>query len=320
MPKPTPFVLNDETQENSYGFIIPNDGIALDQFESNPVMLNSHNNDTDNVIGKWNNVRVTASQLLADPEFDSEDPDAAKVAGKVERGFLKGASMGVGFFIDDLIYVAGKLILSKCVLKEASIVAVPSNAKALRLYDLATGKLFTKETLELQLSALTQNQQIENKKASMKQIMLSAAAMVALCLTAQPETSEVLDASILKLKGELETEKAKGIAAAGKVTELEKKLSDHVEMQNKAVLDSAITDGKITTEERATFAALPFDTLVVTLAKIPAKQVLGDKVIPLAANGAKEPATFEELMKLSDTDKTLFKVASPEKYKALLNA
>ena len=167
MAKPTPFILNDETQENSYGFTIPNEGIALDQFTANPVMLNSHNNDVENVIGKWNNVRVEGNTLLADPEFDSEDVDAKKIEGKVTRGFVRAVSMGVGFFIDDMKYIGGKLILLKCVLKEASIVAVPSNSKALRLYDLSTGKEFTSDLLDVQLSDLKGNHKTDIK--SMKQ-------------------------------------------------------------------------------------------------------------------------------------------------------
>ncbi len=315
------FVLNDETVENSYGFTIPNAGIELAQFLDNPVMLDSHDNNTESVIGNWKNTRVVGHQLLAQENFDIADEDAAKIAGKVERGFIKAASMGVGFYMDDMQYIGGKVILTKCVLKEASIVAVPSNAKALRLYDLNTGQLVGENELQLQLSDL-KNLQNENK-ISMKEIKLSVAALVALCLTAQPSSESELDASVLKLKAELDAEKLKGIAATKELGEKLKNAEDALlaqsKLQSKALLDGAIAEGKITAEERATFEALPLDVATSTLAKIPAKATLGNLVVGGKATGT-EPKTFEELMALSDEAKVALKASNPTLYTKLLEA
>jgi hypothetical protein len=315
------FVLNDETVENSYGFTIPNAGIELTQFLDNPVMLNSHDNNTESVIGNWKNTRVVGHQLLATENFDVADEDAKKIAGKVERGFIKAASMGVGFYMDDMQYIGGKVILTKCVLKEASIVAVPSNAKALRLYDLNTGQLVGENELQLQLSDL-KNLQNENK-TSMKQIMLSVTALVALGLTAQPSSESELDASVLKLKAELDAEKVKGIAATKELGEKLKAAEDallaQAKLQSKALLDGAISEGKITAEERATFEALPLEVATSTLAKIPAKATLGSLITGGKATGT-EPKTFDEFMALSDEAKTALKVSNPTLYTKLLEA
>jgi hypothetical protein len=319
--KLTTFILNDETQENSYGFTIPNSGIDLTQFEANPVMLNSHLNSTEDVIGRWVNIRIEGSQLLADAEFDTEDEVAKKIEGKVSRGFLKGVSMGVGFFVEDMKYVGGKFLLLKCVLKESSIVAVPSNAKAVVLYDLATGLLFADEQLNLQLSDL-KNLQNENK-TSMKQIMLSATALVALGLTAQPSSESELDASVLKLKAELDAEKVKSIASVKELGEKLKTAEDallaQVKLQSKALLDGAISEGKITAEERATFEALPLEVATSTLAKIPAKATLGSLITGGNATGT-EPKTFEDLFSLSDEARATFKETNPAAYNKLVNA
>lgn len=315
------FVLNDETVENSYGFTIPNAGINLTQFLANPVMLNSHDNTTQSVIGNWLNTRVVGNQLLATENFDVADEEAKKIAGKVERGFIKAASMGVGFYIDDMQYIGGKVILTKCVLKEASIVAVPSNAKALRLYDMSTGLLVGASELQLQLTDL-KNFKTENK-TSMKQIILSVAVLNALHLTAQPASEGELDAAILKLNAKLDAEKALGIAATkaltDKLKEAEDALQAQAKLQSKALLDAAVSEGKITNEERAPFEALPLEVATSTLAKIPAKATLGAMVTGGNATGA-EPKTFEELMALTDAAKVAFKAASPEKYNKLLQA
>ncbi len=132
--KPLPFVLNDENVMNSYGFYIVTEGGDLSRFETNPVMLSDHRDSNEYVIGNWLNVRKEGGLILADPNFDKEDERASMVAGKVERGFLKGASMGIIPDWDSLVLVGDKLFLKRWELAEASIVPVPSNRNAVRLY------------------------------------------------------------------------------------------------------------------------------------------------------------------------------------------
>ncbi|MFC4262465.1 hypothetical protein ACFOWM_06235 [Ferruginibacter yonginensis] len=324
MKKPKPFVLNDETVENCYGFSIPNNGIDLNQFSDNPVMLNSHQNDVEHVIGKWNDINVSGNQLLATPEFDVEDDAAKSIAGKVERGFVRACSMGFGFLMEDLKYIGGKVVLTKCVLKEASIVAVPGNAKALRLYDLATGNLVTEDELQIQLNGLKEKEQnnFQTQIEKMKQILLSAPALVALGLTAQPNTSEELDASITALKGKLEAAQANALTEKQnleqKLTAAKTELANYKTEQMKVLLDAAEAEGKITNAERADYENLELATATKFLAKLEAKQTLADKVVGGGKTSFTEPKTFEELMKLTDAQKDEFKTANPTKYNALL--
>ncbi len=130
MPK---FILNDETVTNSYGFRILTAGIDLTRFKMNPVMLNGHIQSKQNVIGSWQNITLEGGKLIAEPLFDTEDENAKLIAGKVERGVIKGASMGITFSKKDLSNENGEMVLKNCTLFEVSIVAVPSNANALRL-------------------------------------------------------------------------------------------------------------------------------------------------------------------------------------------
>lgn len=150
-----PFVLNDETQTNSYGFRIPNKGIDLSRFMANPVMLADHDNSVAGVIGKWTNLRVSGPQLLADPDFDLHKPAAREIAGQVERGYLKGASMGISFD-RNLIQTAtdGVAELSSCQKYESSVCAIPSNANAVCLYVAGTGQPMTEAMVKLNLQGL----------------------------------------------------------------------------------------------------------------------------------------------------------------------
>ena len=324
MSQPITFILNDETVANCYGFSIANNGIDLAQFAKNPVMLSDHWNNTNYVVGRWENIRISGSQLLADAVFDMEDENGKMLSGKVERGFLKACSMGIGFVSVDMAYVGDVYILTKCVLKEASIVAVPANANAVVLYDLTTNKLLTATDLQLQLSGL--NTHTQTPIINMKQFLLSAAALVALSLSKQPETQEELDGSITKLKGDLEAAKAAQLQATAThqaaLQAAKDELATLKTSLSKELLDTAIAEGKITADERKDYEALGLAFATAQLAKIPAKVTLGGGTAAggsvTGAAGA-EPKTFDELMKLSDADKDAFKAANPIKYKALVD-
>lgn len=141
------FVLHDETV-NTYGFRMLTSGCNLDEFRKNPVMLLNHN-DWSLPIGRWDNIRVEGSQILADPVFDLQDmrPEGGNfVAGKVERDFLRMAS--VGAWPPDEVLDTPELkaegqrgpTVTKWTMREASIVTIGANHNALVFYDRQTQK------------------------------------------------------------------------------------------------------------------------------------------------------------------------------------
>ena len=85
------FILNDETKVNQYGFRVKNLGLRLGRFLDNPVVLDNHGNEA--VIGRWENIQIEGNLLTAEAVFDDKDENAKTIAGKVERGFIKGASI-----------------------------------------------------------------------------------------------------------------------------------------------------------------------------------------------------------------------------------
>lgn len=137
MSKKHTFLVSDESV-NSYGFSIITDGINTTQFEKNPIMLYMH--ERPHIIGKWENLRKENGQLFADAIFDIEDPIAKEIAGKVERGFLKSASIGI------TVLSKKDSVVNTCNLVEISIVDIGSNGNALRLYT------DTGETMQLKLN------------------------------------------------------------------------------------------------------------------------------------------------------------------------
>lgn len=132
------FVLSDESI-NTYGFRLLTSGGDLKQFKRNPVMFLNHDH-YDTPIGIWENIRLEGDKILADPVFDLEDERGKMVASKVERGFLRMASVGLRVlqWSEDpkhLLPGQNKPTAIKWILREASVVGMGSNHNALRLYD-----------------------------------------------------------------------------------------------------------------------------------------------------------------------------------------
>lgn len=205
------FVVHDESV-NTYGFRMLTSGVDLTEFGKNPVMFFNH--DTFSTpIGRWENVRVEGTRILADPVFDEDDPEAAKIARKVARNFIRAAS--VGAWVSESS-TAPELLLpgqteptvTKWSLREISICNIPSNHNAIALYD-ADGKRVDQKDYAtiLQLTDATPTAGKSNKDITLtpnnqtpKKQMTELQKMLALSDTAGE--SEILSA-VKTLKDEL---------------------------------------------------------------------------------------------------------------------
>lgn len=317
MPK---FTLNDESIRNSYGFKINTAGISLDRFRNNPIMLDGHNSSNAAVIGWWENVRVENGKLIADSRFDEQDENAKKLSGKVERGLIKGVSMGVSFDREDMNMINGELSLEKCELFEASIVAVPSNANSLRLYN--DGEIMSESDLKQFCLSVAQNPiEINPKKNKKTMLKLSQLAFIALGFapTITEASEQQVNASVLALSKQKEDLEAELALSEEKVNayvaaEKEAKLS----ATNK-ILDDAIASGKITADKRATFAALAeqnHQIFIDTLNALPSKKNFGANLsTPQDMQGI---ATMEDFQKLSTSEQLAFKNQNPQAYKGII--
>ena len=312
MPK-KPFIFNDESVKNSYGFMIPTAGIGLSRFKKNPMMLNTHYNSTSAVLGKWESVKKSNGLLTGVPVFDSADEDAAKIEGKVDRGFISTCSMGVSFKREDLKIVGGVLLLTKCELYEVSIVAIPSNANSIRLYvDDADTPLSDDEVTELCLSVSEIITEIKPKdNLNMEKITLVAAAMIAL---GYKETDKVDVAELSAKVIELQAQKtAADLKLSAFQTEKEAATLAAINLQ----VDTAIKEGRTTADKKADFVNLGIanpNLLTSTLAALPVKKSLGAQVTDA---GETEVKTADDFQKLSLEAQLEFKATSPEKYQEL---
>jgi HK97 family phage prohead protease len=130
-----PFKVSDESL-NSYGFWVKTDGIDLSGFTG--VMLYDHDRNGKLPIGTWENTRNENGALLTDANFDQDDEFAKSVMAKVQKGIIKGASIGLNvieFSNDPKLMKPGQKrpTVTKCSLEEISVTPFPSNKNALRL-------------------------------------------------------------------------------------------------------------------------------------------------------------------------------------------
>lgn len=316
VPASKPFVLNDETTINSYGFRVINAGGDFVRFDSNPVMLNSHINSTEMTLGAWKNRRASGKQLLADTDFDMARPSVAEVAGQVERGYIKGCSMGLAIDFDDASWQIGEDGVPELLvweLMEASICAVPSNSNALALYHRATGELMAENEIKLSVKNLTPAPQIKNNNNMSNKIILTAPALsvlLGLGITQDNVGESEISNALVKLGADLSAEKAK-------TTELQTKLDAQLKLQAEALIDGAIAEEKLLAGERAEyveFATANYSLAAKQIAKLKGKVSLGGMVSNSDSGAVK---TMDDFEKLTAEQKLAFRTEQPEAYKKL---
>lgn len=301
---------------NTYGVIIRTAGGDFTAFLKNPVML--YNHDERCVIGTWENLRVEGTDLLADPVFDLEDDDAAKIAGKVERNVVKATSISLRprkaqeIMLDDRSVIE----VTKWELREISIATIPSNRSALRLLDENDQEIVLSDTLALsdiipQVSGSKDVLPIKPNNSSME---LKAMA-VALKLAESATEAEVLTALNAAVGAQTELAEMKTSLAAQRKAEAVK------------LCDAAIADKRLTATLKDQFLSLAdsnFELFKATLESLP-KPVNLSAFTRQNGSAAAELNHEEEAIDLYDSLDKKGKLASlkksdPDEFKRLFRA
>jgi HK97 family phage prohead protease len=298
------FVLSDETV-NTYGFRVLMDGADIEQFKRNPVMFYNHD-DWSMPIGRWDNVRIEDGKLLADPVFDTEDENARKIAGKVERGFLRMASIGfrvVETSDDPTKVLPGQKLatVTRWQLREASIVGIGANHNALRLYDQNDRLLDENEILKL----FDNNHGMVGKTIPKSQNRKMNNEILTLLDLPENSTDEQLRDAVKTLADKMK-----------EVSEENKRLKEEAEARAKAdaearnieavrLVDEAVKDGRLNAEGKENFLkffATDFESAQKALSNIPKRASVKSMLDAQAQDTNKELAdmaskTWDELDK-----------------------
>lgn len=224
------FTLTDSTV-NCYGFRLLTAGYQLGDYSKNPIGYYMHGRDAG-VLLKWDDIKMEGDKVTGKPVINLSHPRGQQTVDEIENGFLNAASMGHFVVLemseDPSLKLAGQTgpTVTKWFNRECSLVDVPGNFNALKLFDA--------DENEINLADF-------NKKftQSMKQIILTAAQLAVLNLKADAEPS-VVDTTINDL-----------VAKASKVDQLEQQLTA-ANLAKKTAEDALAALQKTTVEKEVT--------------------------------------------------------------------
>ena len=233
---------------NSYGFRVLTKGIDITQYQRNPILLWMHTRPfrgtTDEVLplGRIENLRIDGDKLIGTPVFDEADEFARRVKAKWDAGILKMVSAGLRVIeesTDPAVLLQGQkyATVTKSKLVEVSVVDIGANDNALALYNdkdeiinLAQGRG------EIFLSPI--KQPLTTIQMEMKTLNL------ALGLSETATEQEALQA-IAQLR-----------LAADEVTTLRQEAEQRTNEAIAALVDTAVTDGRVPADKKNHFVNL----------------------------------------------------------------
>ena len=306
------FILNDETKVNQKGFRILNAGLDLERFKANPVILGEHFNSISGVIGRWKNIQIEGHQLTAEAEFDLKSEMGKKVAQQVEDGFVRACSLGIDPITRDnfMVEPSGTLVLMRGEVYEASIVAIPNNAKALIKLFASSGNMTTEAENELLKHFKNHN--------PMKILLSATAAYMALGYsTAKELSADEIEKGVLKLQADLDSANKDRDAYKEKYDKLnEAQKAEKIQLAA-SLVDEAVKAGKIDATKKAEYqelALLKPHLFQEIFGKKAGKQNLSATIDP---EGPSNIQTLDDFLKLSFSAQMEFKTNFPDEYKKI---
>lgn len=175
------FLLTDNSV-NTYGFRLLTEGYMIDEFKKNPIGYDMHLRDAG-VLVKWEDFRIEGDKVFAKPVINLSNARGQQAVDEVENGFKNAASLGHFVVLESSDDDALKLpnqkgpTVTKWFNRECSLVDIPGNFNALKLYD--------KNDNEINLASFTQ------KNTTVEKIFLTPEQLTKLNLKADAKQNEI---------------------------------------------------------------------------------------------------------------------------------
>lgn len=158
------FMLTDSSV-NCYGMRFLTSGYMLNEFQRNPIGYFMHDR-ASGILVSWSDFRIENNdKVYAKPSINLSHPRGQRTVHEINNGFLNGASVGHVIVLEmdeepalTLPFQTGAN-LTKWYNKECSLVDIPGNDNAL--------KLFNKDGVELNLSAFQNSAVTKNTDISL---------------------------------------------------------------------------------------------------------------------------------------------------------
>lgn len=273
------FILHDESV-NTKGFRMLTSGCNLDEFRKNPVGLLNHN-DWDMPIVRWENIRISGVLILADAVFDEKDPKAVEVMGKVDRDFIRMASIGAWppeeISDDPMLKIAGQTLptVTKWTAREASIVTIGSNHNAMVFYDRKTGdKIDLADPSSLISLMDTKKSNFNHKKTTMDELNQ----ILSLADTATPAMQAAAVRAIVADRDRLKSE---NVTLTDRIDTLNTAEKNKQKAEAITLIDAAVLAGRLDAKGKDNFIRLfdaDFESAKATLDAIPQRRSITGQI------------------------------------------
>jgi HK97 family phage prohead protease len=234
---------------NIYGFRLETSGVDLSQFEKNPVML--HNHSQSMLTGVWKDWKIEDGVLSGVPVFDDGDPEAVKIKGKVDRGILKGAS--VGYHPLEVQMIDEELVVTKWLLLEVSTTPQPANFDSICIYD-AKGLRIDPDNLLQYLTLSVSNP--NNNPPTIKKEMTKLALMAAVLKLDSSASEETVLNKIQDICNKLAATETENVDLKKRLDEFEQEAKLNAEKAVNELVADAVRLGKITATESDSWKTL----------------------------------------------------------------
>lgn len=341
----TKFKVSDESV-NTYGFRVMTAGIDWKCFKQNNIALYNHlqpwrgTKDEILPIGNWDNLTKSSGEMFGDFIVDEGDKFAKKIGGKVDRKVIKAASIGIRIIEtskEPKLMLPGQTreTVTKCELREISVVDIGANKNAIALYDDEGNQIELSDNGEgcpvpLLNSTLSDksNSLKSNSKFNMENLSVVAGFL------GLPSDASLTD--VQNKISELMTLKAQNKQLSDKLKVIEDEKKTEQQGQVKDLLDKAVESTKIDAAQRPQFESLfdkDFDNAKSILDSLTATPKLSDVVKNKTAVLGDEimkfqGLTFSEMRKkkpqllqnLKDTNLETFKQLYKSEYGKEYNA
>ena len=315
-------VLSTE-QVNRDGYRVMTEGMKLENFKANPVIIYYHQLGKM-PIGRWENIRKENGRLLAEPVFDEKDPLALEVKRKYDEKFIHAASIG---FLplsyseapEDLQPGQKYATVTESDIFEASFCSIPVNPGAT-----ATLSMPPQSAKELSIPAIKQDATNETK-SNVKEIAKS----LGLAETAtEQEIIAAIDANkrktlSVKVETVISQARAKGIVNDANVEHYRKLgISDLPTLEG--IVNAAVSPTPAPAATAPATAAPAAPAPAPTPAPEPQSLSIADAILKAVQGGGKpaggEELSFEYLSKNNPKELGRIKREDPTKYKQLAMA
>lgn len=288
MAEPITFVVSTE-EVNSYGTWVKTNGIDLTRFKPNPIMLWMHERDDSRnsseflPIGYWDNIRIDAeNRLLMDANFSEANEKAQTLRKMVEEGTIRTASIGINIIElseapEHVKQGQTRFAITRSELVEVSIVDIPANQNAVRLYDgMNIKKLNKKNQFSMEDVKLLSDKQPD--KSLLKQFgemfglktkeerIAEESVQLSTEISALKAEKETISAQLTALKSENEALKTENTELKAASEEAETQISE-LKAQNVALLNApGAPAAKIKTSQDGTPADGPVTSKTMSFA------------------------------------------------------